>query len=151
MTTVCLDSSLFQTHSPISSQLAFESSRSLAIMQGSLSLSFFALSLSAAVSFAEHIKPQNILWGERGPAAATLLPSTKTSLSPNAIEERDTVCTNTPERRDCWAGGYSVSADFDKKWPTTDTKTVHVRLFHFLFPDQIPPLVLQWLTTIFSV
>ena len=95
-------------------------------MRSSLSFSFFAFSLSATVSLAEHIKPQNVIWGERGPAAATLLPSTKTSLKPDPIEERDSVCTHDAEHRTCWDGGYSVSTDFDKKWPTTG-KTVHVR------------------------
>lgn len=35
------------------------------------------------------------------------------------IEERDTVCTNGPLTRNCWASGYSVATDFDTKWPTT--------------------------------
>ena len=90
-------------------------------------LSLLALSTSASVSLAEHIKPQNILWGQRGPAGATLLPTTKTSLTPDFVEERDTVCTNTPRTRSCWATGFSVATDFDKKWPTTG-KTVHVSI-----------------------
>lgn len=95
------------------------------IMRTQFSFSFLTLSLFASLSLAEHIPPQNILWGERGPAGATLLPVTKTSIIPDLIEERDTQCTNSPIFRNCWFGGYSVATDFDAKWPTTG-KTVHV-------------------------
>lgn len=95
-------------------------------MRTQLLFSLFAVSLHASLTLAEHIPPQNILWGERGPAGATLLPVTKTSLKPDPIEERDSECTNSPTFRNCWFNGFSAATDFDKKWPTTNTKTVHV-------------------------
>lgn len=102
------------------------------IMRTQLSFNFLTISLFATFSFAEHIPPQNILWGERGPAGATLLPVTKTSPKPDLIEERDTQCTNSHTFRNCWFGGYSVATDFDAKWPTTG-KTVHVSALPQLF------------------
>ena len=95
-------------------------------MRSQLSLSLIALSFFSSVSLAKHIPPQNILWGSKGPAAATLVPVSKTKSTPApVVEERDTVCTNSPTSRHCWQGGYSVADDFDNKWPTTgNTVTV---------------------------
>ena len=93
-----------------------------------LSLSFLPLSLYASFSLAERIPPNHILWGEGGPAGATLLPITKTSSRPAPIKERDTVCTNSPSSRDCWADGYDLVTDYDVKWPTTN-KIVTVSAF----------------------
>ena len=90
----------------------------LEAMYSPLSLGLFAIACHLSTSLAEHIPPNHILWGPGGPPAATLLPRTP-------VEERDTVCTNTPEFRNCWQDGYSVATDFDKKWPTTG-KTVTV-------------------------
>lgn len=88
----------------------------------SLSLLFFG------VSFAEHIPPNHILWGEKGPPGATLVPKPRVPRSvsePLPLEERDTPCTNAPLTRSCWASGYSVATDFDAKWPSTG-RTVSV-------------------------
>lgn len=85
--------------------------------------------LFCGVSLAEHIPPNHILWGEKGPPGATLLPKTRAShtvAEPLPLEERDTPCTNGPKSRSCWASGYSVSTDFDAKWPTTNVRTVTV-------------------------
>lgn len=40
----------------------------------------------------------------------------------------DGACTNSPSTRNCWNNGYSVSTDFDKKFPPSG-KTVTVSLF----------------------
>ncbi|KAL8821166.1 MAG: hypothetical protein Q9191_007366 [Dirinaria sp. TL-2023a] len=80
-------------------------------MRTQLSLSLFALSCFSSVSLGKHIPPQNILWGNKGPAGATLIPVSKTKSTPApVVEERDT-----------------VSTDFDAKWPTTG-RTVSVNL-----------------------
>ena len=42
--------------------------------------------------------------------------SQPTSAGPNP---HDPVCTNSPLTRACWVDGFSVAADFDKKWPIT--------------------------------
>lgn len=106
-----------RTHSTVCSLCSRKGSYPSLIMRTQVSLSIVALSLYASTSFAKHIPPQNILWGERGPAGATLLPTTKTSLKPDPVEERDSVCTNDPTHRSCWASGYSVATDFDAKTP----------------------------------
>lgn len=71
-----------------------------------------------------------MLWGEKGPPGATLLPKARipqSAAEPLPLEERDTPCTNGPLTRSCWASGYSVATDFDAKWPTTGrTVTVSV-------------------------
>ena len=87
--------------------------------------------VSFQASLAAHIPPDHVLWGPKGPPGATLIarasptPSTST---PALLEERDPVCTNSPDSRDCWLDGFSVATDFDKKWPTTDktNNAVHV-------------------------
>ena len=94
-------------------------------MYSHISLSLFALACYVSTSCAEYLPPHHVLWGPKGPPAATLLPVTKRQLSPDPVEERDTACTNSPTSRSCWQSGYSVATDFDKKWPTTG-KTVSV-------------------------
>lgn len=84
--------------------------------------------ISFQASLAAYLPPDHILWGPKGPPGATLVPMvspTPSVSTPALVEERDTVCTNSPSTRNCWFGGYSVAADFDNKWPTTDN-TVHV-------------------------
>ena len=76
--------------------------------------------LCAGISSAEYIPPNHILWGEKGPPGATLLPQARVirSISESLpLEERDTACVNSPVTRSCWAGGYSIATDFDAKWP----------------------------------
>lgn len=84
--------------------------------------------LSFQASLAAQIPPDHILWGPKGPPS-TLVPMvspTPSTSAPALVGERDTVCTNSPISRDCWAGGYNVETDFDRKWPAM-SKPVHVR------------------------
>ena len=83
-------------------------------MYSQFSLGVFAIACYVSTSLAEQIPPDHILWGPSGPPAATLLPTTK------VVDERDTVCTNSPTTRNCWQNGYSVATDFDTKSPTTN-------------------------------
>ncbi|MCJ1426817.1 hypothetical protein MMC29_004720 [Sticta canariensis] len=79
--------------------------------------------VSFQVSLAAHIPPDHVLWGPKGPPGATLIPRaspTPSTSTPALLEERDPVCTNSPDSRDCWFDGFSVATDFDKKWPTTN-------------------------------
>ena len=84
------------------------------------------LVVCAGLSLADiDIPPGKVLWGEKGPPSARKdLTSTPASPAGRA-HARDTVCTNGPLTRNCWASGYSVATDFDAKWPTTG-KTVSV-------------------------
>ena len=45
--------------------------------------------------------------------------STSTTVSGTSTKVADTSCTNGPHSRACWGDGYSISTDFDEKWPTT--------------------------------
>lgn len=86
--------------------------------------------VSFQASLAAQIPPNHILWGPKGPPGATLVPvvsPTPSKSAPALVEERDTVCTNTPNFRNCWASGFSVATDFDNKSPTTG-RTVHYDL-----------------------
>ncbi len=88
----------------------------------------YLLPLSLAIftgSSLADIPPGKVLWGEKGaPSARKDLSSSFASPAQRA-HARDTVCTNGPLTRNCWASGYSVATDFDAKWPTTG-KTVSV-------------------------
>ena len=85
----------------------------------SLILAFFV-----AASLAD-LPPGKILWGEKGAPSAKKDQSSSPASPAERAHARDTVCTNGPLTRNCWASGYSVATDFDAKWPTTG-KTVSV-------------------------
>lgn len=57
--------------------------------------------------------------------ATTTTTSTKASSTQSLVA--DAVCTNGPNTRSCWGGGYSIATDFDLKHPTTG-KTVSYNL-----------------------
>jgi hypothetical protein len=59
-------------------------------------------------------------------AAVTLALPRADPLTPALLERQDGACTNTPRTRGCWSDGYSISTDFDAKYPPAGT-TVTVR------------------------
>lgn len=66
-------------------------------------------------------------------SSATLLSSTSSRTSSAATSTRtaDSTCKNTALTRHCWSNGFSISADFDNKWPNTG-KT---RYYDFTFTN----------------
>lgn len=73
----------------------------------------------ASAVCADYLPPSHYLYGEEGrildwepPANVKREPATTSLASASQ-------CTNGPLTRSCWAPGYSVATDFDKKWPTT--------------------------------
>jgi hypothetical protein len=59
---------------------------------------------------------------------AILALSTSTlAASISNLHERDSVCTNGPNTRNCWQNGFSVDTNSYDKFPDTG-KTVYVRV-----------------------
>jgi multicopper oxidase len=87
---------------------------------------FFASSvLSVILTFtsgvaAEILPGDHILWGRGGtPTSLVKRAVASTSAAPSSTLVADGSCKNGAFTRSCWGNGYSISADFDHKWPTT--------------------------------
>jgi hypothetical protein len=67
--------------------------------------------------------PDNhILWGPEGKPETLVkraVSSTSAVAPASTSATADKSCTNGAYTRECWGNGYSISADFDEKWPTT--------------------------------
>ena len=60
-------------------------------------------------------------------ASSSTSTSATSSSSSTSTEVADPSCKNGPDTRACWGNGYSISTDFDEKWPTTGN-TVYYNL-----------------------
>lgn len=54
-----------------------------------------------------------------GSSVVASITSSASSSTSSSIKVADASCTNGPLTRACWGNGYSISTDFDEKWPTT--------------------------------
>ncbi|KAI6823193.1 Laccase-3 [Hortaea werneckii] len=62
------------------------------------------------------------VWQTTGNSASSTFASTVTnvvSATSTHSEAPTATCTNAPNSRDCWYGGYDVETDFDNQFPTT--------------------------------
>jgi len=112
------------------------------------SLTVTVLAVASGVSANQCIPEDHYVWGPDGSpttmrhvrradgttttstSSASLVSkgsSTSTTTSETSTKVADPSCTNGPNARSCWGGGYSISTDFDEKWPTTG-KTVYYTL-----------------------
>lgn len=102
----------------------------------------------ASFSWADNIPADNYLYGadrmgklavrqiEKRTTTTTVKAASSTSVSSSSSSlVADASCTNGPNTRACWNGGYSIATDFDQKHPSTGN-TVTVRIT--ISPKQKP-------------
>jgi hypothetical protein len=91
------------------------------------------LALSSGIS-AEILPEDHILWGRGGkPTSLIQKPASPTphSHAHHARATLDGYCKNSAFTRSCWDNGFSISADFDEKWPNTGV----VRKYNFVITN----------------
>jgi hypothetical protein len=72
--------------------------------------------------FGLQLPDSHILWGPEGKPNTLLKRATSSTLvaGPTTTSKvADGSCSNGAYTRECWSDGFSISADFDSKWPTT--------------------------------
>jgi hypothetical protein len=82
----------------------------------SLLTSFFA---SSALSL--QLPQDHVLWGREGTPTSLVRRQASPTASAQSIAPLAAhgSCSNAPFSRGCWGSGFSVSTDFDTKWPDT--------------------------------
>ena len=87
-----------------------------------------ALVAAAMSTFAERLPEDHIAWGRMGkPMSLVKRQAIPTASSPVVATptSADEACSNGAFTRACWGNGYSISTDFDLKWPTTGKTRIY--------------------------
>lgn len=88
------------------------------IFSYTLATAFLAFCASAVAS---NLPDDHILWGLRGkPNTLVKRQASKTSATVSPTPVADKGCSNGALTRSCWGSGYSITTDFDMKWPSTN-------------------------------
>ncbi|KAF2674276.1 laccase [Microthyrium microscopicum] len=84
---------------------------------------FYSALFVASTALAKRLPADHILWGPGGPPSTLVQRQVATSVAaapvPSASKTADRGCSNGPLTRSCWGNGFSISTDFDEKWPDT--------------------------------
>ena len=87
-----------------------------------------ALVAAAAGTFAVQLPDDHIAWGRMGkPVSLVKRVATTTSSAVPVTTSKvaDSGCSNGAFTRSCWGNGFSISTDFDTKWPTTGKTRIY--------------------------
>jgi hypothetical protein len=88
------------------------------------------IALYASTTLAGGLPKDHILWGPGGEPSTLVKRQPATTTSTNAAvaptRAPDKACSNGAFTRGCWSNGFSISTDFDEKWPNTGK----VRSYH---------------------
>jgi hypothetical protein len=79
------------------------------------------LALGSAVN-GERLPDDHVLWGRKGKPTSLVKKAVAATVAPAQPQQSvvaDAVCKNGPLTRSCWNQEFSISSDFDVRWPNT--------------------------------